>query len=232
MTGATGTTSGAAGQTRTLLTCGVIAGPLYIVMVVLQMLIRDGFDITRHPASMLSNGDLGWIQIATFAVSGLLFVAYAIGLGRALSAAVGTPGQEGASRGTTWGPRLIGVFGAGMVGAAIFSADPADGFPPGTPTGPPTTVSLQGMLHFLVAGVGFVALIIACFVFARRFRATHDQGWALFSTVTGTLFLATWISIFAFQGAPAANIAFALGIALALAWTSLLAAHLLARSEQ
>jgi len=70
------------GSTRALLTCGIVAGPLYIVMVVLQMLTRDGFDISRHPASMLSNGDQGWIQIATFAVSGLLFVAYAIGIYR------------------------------------------------------------------------------------------------------------------------------------------------------
>jgi hypothetical protein len=45
------------GSTRTLLTCGIVAGPLYLVVVVLQMLTRDGFDISRHPASMLSNGD-------------------------------------------------------------------------------------------------------------------------------------------------------------------------------
>src|SRR5687768_11673890 len=93
----------ATGLTRTLLTCGVVAGPLYIVVVVLQMLTRDGFDISRHPASMLSNGEQGWIQIATFAVSGLLFVACAIGLRRVLSPAAG--------RGGAWGPRLVGVFG-------------------------------------------------------------------------------------------------------------------------
>src|SRR5688572_6044073 len=114
----------ATGLTRTLLTCGVVAGPLYIVVVVLQMLTRDGFDI------------------ATFAVSGVLSVACAIGLSRVLSPAAG--------RGGAWGPRLVGVFGAGMVAAAVFSADPADGFPPGTPTGPPTSISWQGGVHFLV----------------------------------------------------------------------------------
>ncbi|MGP3915024.1 DUF998 domain-containing protein [Nonomuraea sp. 10N515B] len=213
------TTAGraAAGSTRTLLTCGVIAGPLYIVVVVLQMLTRDGFDITRHPASMLSNGDQGWIQIANFAVSGLLFMACAIGLHRVLGPAAG--------RGGVWGPRLIGVFGAGMVAAAFFSADPVDGFPPGTPVGPPTTISWHGMAHFLVAGAAFLALIAACFVFARRFAGAGRRGWAVFSTVTGALFLGAWLTIFALPGNRAANATFAVAIALVLVWTSLLAAR-------
>jgi hypothetical membrane protein len=211
----------AVGSTRTLLTCGIVAGPLYIFVVILQMLTRDGFDISRHPASMLSNGDQGWIQIANFAVSGLLFVAFAIGLHRVLGPAAGRAG--------TWGPRLVGVFGAGMVSAAVFSADPADGFPPGTPAGPPTSISWHAIVHFFVAGVAFLALIAACFVFARRFAAAGRRGWAAFSTATGALFLATWISIFALQGARAANVAFAVAIALVLAWTSLLAAHRLTR---
>ncbi len=222
ITTTTGTAPGAAlGSTRTLLACGIVAGPVYVVVVVLQMLTRDGFDISRHPASMLSNGDQGWIQIANFAVSGLLFVACAMGLHRVLGPASG--------RGGTWGPRLVGVFGAGMVAAAVFSADPADGFPPGTPAGPPTSISWHGMVHFLVAGIAFIALIAACFVFARRYAAAGRRGWAAFSTVTGALFLATWIAIFALQGARAANVSFALAIALALAWTSLLAAHHLTR---
>ncbi|MEV1238481.1 DUF998 domain-containing protein [Nonomuraea sp. NPDC050022] len=212
------------GATRTLLGCGIVAGPLYIVVVLLQMLTRDGFDISRYPASMLSNGDQGWIQIANFAVSGLLFVAGGIGLHRA---------RGPAGWGGTWGPRLVGVFGAGMVAAAFFSADPADGFPPGTPLGPPTSMSTHGMVHFLVSGVAFVALIAACFAFGRRFAAAGRRGWAAFSTVTGTLFLAAWISIFASQGSRAANVAFALAIAVVLAWTSLLAARRLTtgRSE-
>ena len=97
------------------------------------MLSRDGFDISRHPASVLSNGD-GWIQMSNF-LTGLLFIACAIDLRRVFPAA---------SRGAVWGPRLIGVFGAGMVAAGIFSADPADGFPAGRPTGPPTSITWRG----------------------------------------------------------------------------------------
>jgi hypothetical protein len=201
-----------AGSTRTLLTGGLVAGPLYVVVVLAQMLTRDGFDISRHPASMLSNGDRGWIQILTFAVSGLLFIA--VGL-RRVTRRAGGPGAD-------WGPRLVGVFGAGMVAAAGFSADPADGFPPGTPTGPPTSISWTGTVHFLVAGIGFLALIAACFVFARRAAAHGRRGWAAFSAATGGLFLVTWMAVFALQGSRPANVAFALAIALALAWTSVL----------
>jgi hypothetical protein len=223
--GAASSAPGAAiGSTRALLTCGVAAGPGYIVVVVLQLLTRDGYDISRHPASLLSNGDQGWIQIANFVVTGALFVACAIGLRRVLGTAGG--------RGAIWGPRLIGVFGAGMVAAGVFSADPADGFPPGTPAGTPTTISGPGMVHFLVAGVAFLALIAACFVFARRFAATGSRGWAAFSTVTGVIFLAGWMSIFALQGARAANVAFAVAIALVLVWASLLAAHPLSRTAR
>ncbi len=64
------------------------------------MLTHDGFDPRRHPLSLLSLDELGWIQITNFVVAGLLFVASAVGMRRVLH-----PG-----RGTTWGPLLIGVL--------------------------------------------------------------------------------------------------------------------------
>ncbi|MEV3986978.1 DUF998 domain-containing protein [Nonomuraea sp. NPDC049758] len=218
------TTAAVSRATRTLLRCGTVAGPLYIIVVLLQMLTRDGFDISRYPASMLSNGDQGWIQVANFAVSGLLFVAGAVGLHQAR----GPAGWGGG----TWGPRLVGVFGAGMIAAACFSADPADGFPPGTPVGPPTSMSTQAMLHLLVSGIAFLALIAACFAFGRRFAAAGRRRWAAFSRMTGAIFVAAWISIFAAQGSRVANVAFALAIALIMAWASLVAAYLLASTRR
>src|SRR3989441_5108147 len=121
------TTSGtqAAGTTtvtRTLLACGAVAGPLYLVVGLAQAFTRPGFDLTRHPLSLLSNGDLGWIQITNFLLSGLLVVAGAVGMRQALAS----------GRGRTWGPLLVGVYGLGLIGAAFFVADPAQGFPPGT----------------------------------------------------------------------------------------------------
>ena len=93
--------------TKSLLGYGVIAGPIYVVSVAAQEGTRAGFDPTRHVASQLVNGDLGWIQIATFLVTGAMTIAAAVGIRRAL----------GSGRFSTWVSGLIGGYGAGLVAA-------------------------------------------------------------------------------------------------------------------
>jgi hypothetical membrane protein len=105
-----------------LLRGGVIAGPLYLVVGLLQALTRPGFDLTRQDLSLLANGPLGWIQSAHFIVTGLLVVAGALGIRRTLQRRPG---------GTAL-PLLLGLYGLGLIGAGLFRADPAFGFPPGT----------------------------------------------------------------------------------------------------
>jgi len=97
--------------TRALLTCGVVAGPLFVVVALLQVLFRDGFDLSRHLLSLLSLGEWGWIQITNFVVGGLLAIAFAIGLRRALR-----PG-----RGATWAPLLVGGYGLGLIAGGVSS---------------------------------------------------------------------------------------------------------------
>jgi len=70
--------------TRALLACGVVAGPIYIVVGVIQIFIRPGFAMRRHELSLMSNGDLGWIQISNLVVTGLLSILCAVGLRRVL----------------------------------------------------------------------------------------------------------------------------------------------------
>lgn len=170
--------------TRALLTAGAAAGPVYIVVAVFQMLVREGFDLTRHAVSVLANGDLGWIQAGNFLVAGLLTVAGAAGLRRALAA----------GRGRTWGPLLLGLYGLGLIGAGLFKADPAPGFPPGTPADA-ATITTAGLLHFATGGVGFLGLIGACLVMARRFAGQGQRGWAVYSLATGILFFAAFAGI-------------------------------------
>ena len=98
--------------TKRLLACGILAGPLYILVGLLQMAIRPGFDITRHALSLLANGDLGWIQTLNFLVTGILLVAGAVGVKRAL----------GSGPGSQWAPRMLGLHGLGLIGAGIFRA--------------------------------------------------------------------------------------------------------------
>jgi hypothetical protein len=158
---------------RRLLACGTVAGPLYLGVVSVQVVTRDGFDLRDHPLSLLSTGDRGWIQIANFVVCGLLYLAAAVGMRRTLRG----------SRGGTWGPALFGVFGFALVWAGVFVADPAEGFPVGTPDGA-GEMSLHGVLHTMAPAVAFPALAIACLVFARRFAGQRRRGWMVYSVGT------------------------------------------------
>lgn len=72
-------------------------------MVIVQSFTRAGFDLRQVPLSLLSLGDLGWIQIANFIITGLLALACAIGIRRAFAG----------SKGGTWGPLLIATCGLG-----------------------------------------------------------------------------------------------------------------------
>jgi hypothetical protein len=200
--------------TKSLLAYGVIAGPLYVVVSLAQALTRDGFDISRHAWSLLANGDLGWLQITNFIVAGAMTVAGAVGLRRAL-----TSGPEAAQRrGRTWGPVLLATYGASLVGAGVFRADPAQGFPVGTPE-TATAVSWHGALHFAVGGVGFAALIAACFVLASRFARTGRRDLAWFSRVTGVVFLAGFAGIASGSAGPT-TLAFVAAVLVAWAWVS------------
>ncbi len=62
--------------TRSLLGYGVVAGPLYVGVSLVQALTREGFDLSRHQWSLLANGSAGWIQILNFGLTGAALVAF------------------------------------------------------------------------------------------------------------------------------------------------------------
>lgn len=197
--------------TRSMLGWGVVAGPLYVLTSVVQGVARDGFDFTRHQWSLLENGDLGWIQVTNFVLTGLALIAFAAGLHRALAG--------GRGRRAAW---LAGVFGASMVGAAIFPADPALGFPAGTPEGP-GVITTSGILHFACAGIGFVAVAASCFVIARRFADERATGMARFSRLTGVAFLGGFACVASSGGNVVANLAFTAAVILVFTWVAAVA---------
>jgi hypothetical protein len=198
--------------TRVLLTCGIVAGPLYMVVALTQAFTRQGFDLSRHAASLLSNGDLGWIQISNFFVTGLLVILGAVGMRRALHPNLGK----------IWGPVLIGIYGLGLIGGGIFKADPVPGFPVGTPADVPLFTT-TGILHFACGGIGFLALIAACFLFARKFAVRGERGWSLYSLATGVIFFAAFYGIASGSGNPATVTGFWIAVAIAWAWLSAMA---------
>ena len=209
----------ATSTTKALLAYGVLAGPTFVLVSLAQALTRDGFDLARHQWSLLSNGALGWIQIANFVLTGLMTVAFAVGLRRSL--------RRG--RGATWAPRLVGAYGVSLVGAGVFRADPAAGFPAGTPAGV-GEVSWHGVLHFVTGGIGFACLVAACLVVGRRFTAEGRPRWATFSVVTGVLFLAGFAGIASGSGGAGTNVPFIAAVVLAWAWISALAVDLYRRA--
>lgn len=193
--------------TRALLACGAASGPLYFLTSFTQAALRDGFDLTKHPASMLSNGGAGWIQVTNFLVSGVLLIAGAIGLSRTLE-----PG-----RGSVWGPRLLGVFGVSLLFAAVFKADPGNGFPVGTGQ---ATISTAGVLHMAAGSVGFLSLIVATFVFASRFSREGHRGWAVYSRATGIAFFASFAGISSGNANAVVMLAFWAAVLLAWGWVT------------
>ncbi len=207
--------------TRALLACGVVAGPLYILVGAIEILTRPGFDMTRHDLSLMSNGNGGWIHIAMLITTGLLTMAGAVGMQQRIRG----------GRGEKWGTMLIGVYGLGLIGAGFFVADPALGFPPGTPADA-RVVSWHGMLHLICGGIGFLALIAACFLFARRFAARGLRGWAAYSVATGVVYFAAFSGIAAGSNSPGAImtfviLAFTVAVVLGWAWVSAMAARLM-----
>jgi hypothetical protein len=198
----------AAAVTRSLLGYGVLVGPFYLLVGVLQGLLRPGFSFARHPLSVLANGEYGWVQTANFALTGLMVIAAAVGIARVV-------GRAG--RATTW---LLGLYGVCVALAAIFRADPMDGFPVGTPVGIPTSITTMGLLHFVFGALGFTCLGISALLAARMLSRRGESLMSRLSLASGLVVL------LGFYGGIATGV---LGIWIAVvvgwAWLAILALH-------
>ena len=200
--------------TRVMLTAGVIAGPLFVATATLQIITRDGFDLRRHPISLLSVGEYGWINVTNFVLAGVLSILFSIGLARVL-----TDGP--ASR---WGPRFCALFGVGLVIGGVFRADPALGFPAGAPEGVPEHLTTHAMVHAIAPPLSFLSLIAACLVIARRFAADGLRRAALITRIVAAVCFVLSVPV-----GPGFSIRLFVAVALAFAWVAAYAVYLLRR---
>jgi hypothetical protein len=211
-------------QRKIFLFCGAIAGPIFTLSWFLQGLTRAGYDPMRHAISSLSVGAYGWMQIATFLVTGSFLLVFSFALRDML---------QGPS-GSIWGPRLIGLAGIGLIGAGIFVTDPFNGYPAGTAL-VVTERTTHGILHDLFGVPVFLGLPIAGIVFARFFARQAQQGWKWYSYLSGIgMFAVFFIARLEFRLLTAypditANFGILQRITLSIgfAWLTLLALHLL-----
>ncbi|RSD09191.1 DUF998 domain-containing protein [Amycolatopsis eburnea] len=184
-----------------------VAAPLWVAVSLVQAATREGFDLTRHPLSALSTGSLGWLQITNFVLAGVLILL-------------------GATRFTSGGKavtRLLTVYGAGMIAAGVFTPDPGNGFPAGTPAGVPATLSWHGIGHLAAGSVSFLALAAACYVLARRFARAGNRRDAVVSAVAGAALLVG--NGWAMTGGAGGSLTLALGVITAMLWVSAVAAR-------
>jgi hypothetical membrane protein len=188
---------------RSLLRWGIVAGPFYLAVGLAQALLRDGFDLARHPLSVLANGSWGWVQTANFVLSGLMVLAAAVGFGRVL-------GPK--SRAFRWS---LAGYGLGMILAAIFPADPIDGFPPGTPMGMPTSISTTGLMHFVAGALTFLMLGISGLAAAWTMMRRRQTGLAWLSLFSG---LSVFIGFFGGVASPSIGVA-GIWYAVVVGWT-------------
>jgi hypothetical membrane protein len=212
--------------TAALLAAGVLVGPLYVTVSLAQALSRPGFDLTRHPWSALANGDLGWIQVTNLIVTGVLVIVFAIGLGRVLTKRERS--GQGRDAATRWAPPLITVYGASLVVAGIFRADPVAGFPVGTPA--TTMISGHGMVHLMAGAVGFLCLTAACLLLARRF-APASRAWAVWTAGAGIVFLGAFVGIASGAGSRATIVTFVAAVLIIWTWFTTFALHVLRSSH-
>ncbi|MFJ8295253.1 DUF998 domain-containing protein [Streptomyces sp. NPDC094447] len=188
--------------------CGAVAGPLFLAGGIAQGLGREGFDFTRNAISQLALGEPGWIQTVNFVLTGALLLAGATGLRLVLR---GAPGG-------TWGPGLVGVFGASFWLAAAFPADAGASFPAGAPE--TTVMSGHGTAHMLGGMVGYLALCGAFVVLARPLAAHGLRGWAVASRVVPVVVLA------GFTASAVSVLSFTVGAGLGLLWLGAVTARL------
>jgi hypothetical protein len=128
-----------------------------------------------------------------------------------------------------WAPRLLGLYGAGLMAAGVFRADPADGFGPGAPAGKAAHVSWHGDGHLIAASIGFIAVITACFVVAGYLCRTRHRGMAAYSRITGVAFLAAFAGVTTGSSSPAVVLPFYAAVTVVFTWLAIVCVHLYRR---
>jgi hypothetical protein len=167
---------------------------LFVTVFVLEDSLQPGFDWLGTSVSEHAIGRHGWIQVASFIVVGLLFLAFARGVAEEF--------REGTS--SKLGPWGLGMLGICILASGPFVTDPA----------PIAAFSDQstwhGAVHAVVGAIAFTLMPLSCFVFYRRFRA--DPTWQAFGPWTLVTGIAILLAIVLLKGAQLGLMSALLGL--------------------
>ncbi len=178
--------------TTALLWAGVVAAALFVVVGAVEGALRPGYRATSMPVSALSLGSRGWVQVASFVITGLGMLACTIGVARVLPG--GVPGRG-------WAVGLLAAFSLGLVASGAFVMDP----PPGA-AGTITADAAEGaavrtwhgVAHDVAGFVVFLSLAAAMLILGAGLVRT---GWGrqigLLSLATGAAVLVLFVAFVA-----------------------------------
>jgi Protein of unknown function (DUF998) len=216
---------------RALLWCGAIGALLFIVVFLIQDAVPairpPGYNPLRHQVSSLAIGQFGWIQVANFLTTGVLLLAFAVGLPPALRR----------YNGGIWAPVLVGLIAIGLIGAGVFTADPLSGYPPGTPAVPAGAArTIHGAPHQGFSALVFLGLPATCCVLGYRFARSGRPWWARYSIGTAVVFLTGFVlADMGFAQQPTfvsiGGLLQRLTLITGLVWITALALHLIRRGS-
>jgi hypothetical membrane protein len=156
--------------TRALALCGILAPVVFTIFVAIESFLRPGYSQFSSNVSDLGVGPNAVLQSVNFWVTGLLVIAAAVGMRRALD-------------GNAWparaGPAFVASAGVGLACAGFF---------PDSPTPYP------GDVHSAVSGFFFLGVLAATFVV--RSAQNADPKWAGFGRVSLGFGLAAFVGLF------------------------------------
>jgi hypothetical protein len=199
-----------------------VIGPiLFVVGFLILGAIRPNYSPIKVFVSQLSlNGSGGW-QVANFVVSGVLILAFGVGLRDVV--AVGLIGS--------WTWIAVSVVGVGLVLLGAFKDDGWFGYPPGSPQGIGMPRSWHGWGHLSTASVTAAGIILAPLGVVVT-GGGSDALWTAYSLACPFLFLGLYaVGLASSQGwvlPDRAGVFQRLSLATGLTWIAVLAVRLLA----
>ena len=147
--------------------CGIIAPILFVILVIIESLLRPGYSQIYNFVSDLGVGPNAVIQNINFAIFGILSIFFALGLRSGLP----YPSRKALKAGV-W---LVAIFGLCILLAGVFPED-----------------YLSQVPHNLVSATAFVTIIAAQLLIWKGLKNADDSIWGkyrIYSMISGLLSL-------------------------------------------